>query len=158
MPSETDLEGRSTRTENPLSALDEPVVVANNVANLDNIGVDGVLEDLDGLFRHAPFCISGLLDCRERARTESSHLRERHTSSEQLDQIARLEDDIRVERLPRSLDRHRTLDQIQRRANALQLSLLLDQLSFAPSPQRQRPKGLTCFSSADTTCPQISLK
>lgn len=79
----------------------------------------------------------------------STRLGKRHATSEQLDEVARLEDDVRVERFPRRLDRHRSLDQVERRVQALcqgggQLPLARHRsVSTAPDQfiTTERPRG-----------------
>lgn len=77
------------RPQYPLPALHKALLVAHQVADLDDVGRHAVLQDLD-------------------------RLRERHRPRKQLDQVPRLEDRRGVVRLARRAHRHGALDEIER--------------------------------------------
>ena len=103
---------RSTRTENSLSTLDEAIVVSNDVSNLDDIAHDVVFENSLRLREN-------MIRMVNMRRERNINLKEGDTSSEELDEIARFHDDVRIKRLPRRIDRHGTFDQIQHCRNSL---------------------------------------
>lgn len=96
------LERRAVRAEDALAALDEAVLVADQVADLDDVAGHAVLEDLDGLRRG-------------------------DAARQQLDEVAGVEDGGRVKRLARRLDHHGTLHQVQRAGDAVLLERLGDE-------------------------------
>ncbi len=96
------LEGRAVRAEDALAALDEAVLVADEVADLDDVARDAVVEDLDGLRRG-------------------------HAAGQQLDEVAGVEDGGRVKGLAGRLDHHRALDQIQGAGDAVAFERLGNQ-------------------------------
>lgn len=72
-------------TNDPLSSLDEPLLIPDDVSNLDDIAGNGVVQDLDRL-------------------TDSN------TTSEELDHVPGLQDDVGIISLTCSSHRHRTVD------------------------------------------------
>jgi hypothetical protein len=93
-----------------LPALDEAVLVADDIANLDDVARDAVLEYANSL-RHAQLPsvqVGG-----------SPHLGQGHTPGEQLDHVSRLKDDVRVKGFARSFDEHRALHEVECAAEAL---------------------------------------
>lgn len=82
------LEGRAVRADDALAALDKALLVTHEAGDLDHIARHVVLEHLE-------------------------RLRGRDTTREQLEQVAALEDDIRVPRLAGRAHRHAALHQVQ---------------------------------------------
>ena len=81
------LQGTPVRSDDPLPSLDEPLLVRNDVPDLDYVAGNSIVQDLDRL----------------------SNV---HASSEQFDQVAGFEYDIRVIRFPGRPYRHGTADQV----------------------------------------------
>lgn len=88
------LECATIRTDDPLPSLDKALLISQQVADLDHVALDAILEDLDGL-------------------------REGHGSREKSDHVSRFENHIRVVRLPGGLDGHGAFDKIQRACDAM---------------------------------------
>lgn len=93
-PSTTHLECAAIRSDNPLSSLDESILVPDHPTNLDDIARHLVLQHLD-------------------------RLRHRHTSCQQADHIPGLQDDIRVVRFTCRFDGHATLNEIEDAGDAV---------------------------------------
>lgn len=144
-----------------MATFDETIVVANDIPNFDNVGIDRIFKNFDGLFHSTGrSLILGPGTPKAEDAESETHLRERNASREELDQIASLEDDVWIKRLPSRLDRHGTLDQIQRRRDTLlRETERKPQVGSAPTPPSliAQPRR-TCLSNAETTCPQISLR
>ena len=79
---------RAVGPQDPLPPLDEAVLVPHQVPELDNVGCDAVVEDLDGLRRG-------------------------HGPRQELDEVPRFEDGGWVEGFARCAHRHRAFDQIE---------------------------------------------
>ena len=90
------------RTNNPLSPLDETLLVPHESSDFDHVACDVVLEHFQRLI------VSLTRACRM-----LTHLRRRHTPRKELQQVPTLENDIRIPGLSRCLDGHLTLDQVE---------------------------------------------
>lgn len=88
MAFKTYLQCASIGSNNPLSPLDKSLLIPDDTSNLDDITRNPILQNLD---------------C----------LRRIHSSRQQLQEIPSFEDDIRIPSLPRRLDSHFTLHQIE---------------------------------------------
>lgn len=91
-----------------MTTLNKAVVVADHVSDFDDIAHSLVLEDLDRL-RPVSYAL----------KRERTYLGHRDRSSEELDEITRLHDNVRIKSLSRRLDRHGPLDQIQNSRHSL---------------------------------------
>ena len=78
-------QGTAVRAHQPLPAFHVPLLVPHQAADFHHVALHVVLQDL-------------------------KRLRRRHRSGQEFDQITSLDDDVRVERLPRRPDRHAALD------------------------------------------------
>ena len=99
-------QGGAVGAQDALAALDEAVLVADQVADLDDVHGHVVLEDLDGLGRG-------------------------HATREELDQVAGGEDGGRVVRLSCGCDGHGALDEVEGGGDAMFLERRLDELPRA---------------------------
>lgn len=88
------LERRAVRAEDALAPFDEALFVADQVADLDDVGGDAVVEDLDGL-------------------------RGGHAAREELDEVARFEDRGWVVGLARGAHGHAAFDEVERAGDVL---------------------------------------
>jgi hypothetical protein len=119
-----DLERAAVGPDDALAALDVALLVADERADLDDVARDAVVEDLDGL-------------------------PDGDAAREELDHVARLEDDVRVVRLARRAHGHRAVDEVERARDALRA-----RVSLAHAEGRE--KGHTCVSSARVTADHTS--
>lgn len=88
------LERATVRPDDALPTLDEALLVADHAADLDNIARDAV-------FEHS----CSVIYC--------------DAAGKELDQVASLEEDVRVVRFRGCLDCHRALDKVERAGNSL---------------------------------------
>lgn len=116
------LERRAVGPDEPVAPLDESLLGADEVANLDYVALHVVLEDANGLLvRHLRGARGGT-GARQRCGLPRAWLCSAAAAAacatdrprEELDQVPRLDDDERVPRLARRAHRHRALDQVER--------------------------------------------
>lgn len=88
------LERASARTDDTLTTLDKALLVAHDARDLDNVARNPVLQHLH-------------------------RLRGADTTRKQLEQVARLEDDVRVPRLARRVHAHLARNQVQRASESV---------------------------------------
>ena len=87
-------------TREPLPPLDETLLIPNDVANLDDVACNVIIQDFD--------CLTN-----------------RNASSEQLDHVSRLEDNVRVVCFTRCPNGHGTMDEIKGACDTLAETLRL---------------------------------
>lgn len=102
------LEGVSVGTDQALATFDKDFLVADLVADFDDITSLVIFQDLDGLG------VSRDLSC--------FYLRQGHTARKKFDKVARLENDIRIDCLSGGFDSHATLLEIEHAVDPLHLS------------------------------------
>ena len=90
----TNLERTAIWPNDPLPPLDEPFLVTNDIPNLDDITRHVVVENFDGL----PEC---------------------DAASEELDHVARFEDDVGIVGLARGAHGHGAVDEVEGACDAL---------------------------------------
>lgn len=88
------LQRATIRTDDALPSLHKTLLVAHNVPNFDDIARHVVLQDLDGLCK-------------------------RDAAAQQLDQVTRTQDDVRIKSLPGGAHRHGSLNKIQCTGDAM---------------------------------------
>lgn len=95
-------QGGAIRAHEPLSPLDEALLIADHAPDLDDVRLHLVLQDLDGLLHG-------------------------HAARQELDEVAGFQDNEGISRLSRRLDCHGALDQVELAGDPVLLQLLRHQ-------------------------------